>query len=170
MSKPRLTNAQKDEVRKLTQFANRRIKSAFKEYESQGKQIVPNELTGFLRARAEWHTESTPLSRSVVFESEVEYQQTIRALRNFRRSAPTVKEYTSDQTQTTINALHTSLGDMVPTALIERVKGMSVVELSDFWARFSEIARRMGIQYSSDPAMIATLREFFGEDYEHLMS
>lgn len=164
----KLTKEQKDEIRKLTQFANRRIKSAFKAYEEGGKQVVPNELTGFLQTRSEWHTEATPLSRSVVFETKEEYVQHMSALRRFRRSAPTIKQYTTDQQKTTQNALQTALGDSAPKELIERVGGMSAVELSDFWQRFSRHASRLGIAYSSGIAILHVITDFFGEDYSNL--
>ena len=165
MAKVKLTDRQKDEVRKLTQFANRRIKRAFKEYEASGKTVVPTDLTGFLNTRDEWHTASTPLSRSVVFESEQEYRRTINRLRQFRHTAPDIQTWTDDQRVVTLSGLETALGQ-VPDAVVNRVIEMNAVELSEFWDRFTKNARRMGAQYSSLQNMVDTLREFFPEDFD----
>ena len=170
MARVNLTARQKDEIRKLTQFANRRIKRAFKEYEEGGRTVVPMDLTGFLNTRDEWHTENTPLSRSVVFESEQEYRRTINRLRQFRHTAPDIKTWTDDQRSVTLSGLESSLGrGNVPDEVINKVLEMDAVQLSDFWNRFSQKARRMGAQYSSYQNMLDTLREFFPEDFENLM-
>ena len=42
----KLTSAQKDEIRRLTQLANRRIKFALKEYERSGGTVLPKEVVG----------------------------------------------------------------------------------------------------------------------------
>ena len=168
MAKVKLTDRQKDEIRKLTQFANRRIKRAFKEYEDAGRTVVPTDLTGFLNTRDEWHTATTPLSRSVVFESEQEYRHTINRLRQFRHTAPDIQTWTDDQRVVTLSGLETALGD-VPDEVVNRVIEMDAVQLSDFWNKFSQNARRMGAQYSSYQNMQDTLREFFPEDFENLM-
>lgn len=167
MAKVKLTDRQKDEVRKLTQFANRRIKRAFKEYEDAGRTVVPTDLTGFLNTRDEWHTASTPLSRSVVFESEQEYRRTINRLRQFRHTAPDIKTWTDDQRVVTLAGLETALGD-VPDEVINKVLEMDAVQLSEFWDKFTKNARRMGAQYSSLQNMQDTLREFFPEDFANI--
>ena len=169
MAKVKLTDRQKDEVRKLTQFANRRIKRAFKEYEASGKTVVPTDLTGFLNTRDEWHTASTPLSRSVVFESEQEYRRTINRLRQFRHTAPDIQTWTDDQRTVTLSGLESALGrGNVPDEVINKVLEMNAVELSEFWDRFTKNARRMGAQYSSLQNMQDTLREFFPEDFANI--
>ena len=167
MAKVKLTARQKDEVRKLTQFANRRIKRAFKEYEDAGRTVVPTDLTGFLNTRDEWHTASTPLSRSVVFESEQEYRRTINRLRQFRHTAPDIQTWTDDQRVVTLSGLETALGD-VPDEVINSVLEMDAVQLSEFWDKFTKNARRMGAQYSSYQNMQDTLREFFPEDFANI--
>ena len=55
----KLTAQQKDEIRRLTQLANRRIRNAFKAYEKEGKRVVPLEIVGKpeLQTREGWHTE-----------------------------------------------------------------------------------------------------------------
>lgn len=170
MARVRLTPSQKDEIRKLTQFANRRIRSAQKEYAKAGKMILPQELAGHTRMREDWTTAQTPLSRSVVFESERDYREHIQFLRRFRRNAPTVKEYTQQQHRTTLKALETSLGESVPMSLRRKLNEMSAPELADFWRTFSNKASRLGLAFSSLSAMQQTMEEFFGEDYESLLS
>ena len=167
MAKVKLTERQKDEIRKLTQFANRRIKRAFKEYEDAGRTVVPTDLAGFLNTRDEWHTANTPLSRSVVFESEQEYRRTINRLRQFRHTAPDIQTWTDDQRVVTLSGLETALGD-VPDEVINRVLEMDAVQLSEFWDKFTKNARRMGAQYSSLQNMQDTLREFFPEDFANI--
>ena len=169
MAKVKLTDRQKDEVRKLTQFANRRIKRAFKEYEDAGRTVVPTDLTGLLNTRDEWHTANTPLSRSVVFESEQEYRRTINRLRQFRHTAPDIQTWTDDQRVVTLSGLETALGNDVPDEVINKVIEMDAVQLSEFWDRFSKKARRMVTQYSSYQNMVDTLREFFPEDFENIL-
>ena len=168
MAKVKLTDRQKDEIRKLTQFANRRIKRAFKEYEDAGRTVVPTDLTGFLNTRDEWHTANTPLSRSVVFESEQEYRRTINRLRQFRNTAPDIQTWTDDQRTVTLSGLETALGE-VPDEVINSVLEMDAVQLSEFWDKFSKNARRMGAQYSSHQNMQDTLREFFPEDFDNII-
>ena len=169
MAKVKLTDRQKDEIRKLTQFANRRIRAAQKAYEREGKMILPKELAGDVQMRDDWVTSSTPLSRSVVFESQDAYRQRIQFLRRFRATAPTVQEYTATQVEHTKQAMETSLGRVISPELQAKLETMTAPQLSEFWKEFSRQASKLGLSYSSDQAMRATISEFFGEDYERLM-
>lgn len=168
MTRVRLTPAQKDEIRKLTQFANRRIRAAQKAYEQEGKMILPRELAGDVQMRDDWMTSNTPLSRSVVFESQDAYRQRIQFLRRFRANAPTVQEYTTTQSEHTKQAMETSLGRELSPTFKAKLEGMSAPQLSEFWKEFSRQASRLGLSYSSDQAMRTAISEFFGEDYERL--
>ena len=69
-----LTAQQKDEIRRLTQLANRRIKFAEKEYKRAGGSVLPREVVGDLQIKEKWATPNTPISRSVRFESEKDYR------------------------------------------------------------------------------------------------
>lgn len=168
----KLTAAQKDEIRRLTQLANRRIKAAERAYRKAGKDIVPLEIVGKpdLQTKEGWHTASTPLSRSVKFTSEREYKEQLRFLRSFdpkatRYHRPGIKEYTQIQREKVGYAIKTSLGDDVSFQLIEeKLSKLSAPEIADFWNTFSEKAARAGLQYSSEAVMAETFVELFPED------
>lgn len=163
----KLTPQQKDEIRRLTQLANRRIRNAFRAYEKAGKRLVPFEIVGKseLQTREGWHTEKTPLSRSVRFTSHREYRQHLQWLRQFEVSRPGIKEYTEIQRQKVAQAVATSLGgEYTFNVVMEKLSKMTAPEIAEFWDRFSENARRKGLQYSSEAVMIETFQELFPED------
>lgn len=164
----KLTAAEKDEIRRLTQFANRRIKAAHKAYVKEGKMVLPREVVGDIQLKQDWHTANTPLSRSVVFADRADYLDRLRFLQSFERRRPTITQYTENSKERTLNALETALSD-VPDALRQKLNTMTAPQISDFWNKFSDKASRMGMAYSSQGAAQSALQEFFGEDYENLM-
>jgi hypothetical protein len=159
-----LNNAQKDEIRRLTQLANRRIRAAEKAYRQAGKHIVPKEIAGHVQLKSQWHTSTTPLSRSVKFNSAAEYRKQLQFLRSFEVTRPGIKEYTKIQHQKTIEAVETSLGLPIEKELAKKIENLSAPELGEFWNNFSDKASKMGIKYASDAAMLNNLTEFFSED------
>ena len=169
MARIKLTAAQKEEIRRLTQKANRRIKAAERAYAQAGKTIVPREIVGDVQQRRQWHTRATPLSRSVVFESDKAYREHLRYLRSFEHQRPGIREFTNIQREKTQIAMESALGMDVPSDILRKMDSMTAPELSNFWNRFSENASRMGIAYSSDAVMQQTLAEFFPEDIENVI-
>lgn len=163
-----LTAEQKSEVRRLTQLANRRIKSAQKVYSKESMEILPSEVVGEYQIKEKWNTGKTPISRSVKFESQKEYRKQLKHLRSFEVSRPNIKEYTQVQREKTKEAVETSLGIEPTKELSQRIDKMTAPELSNFWNKFSDKASKLGIIYSSDQAMQQTLDEIFPEDLEQL--
>lgn len=164
----KLTPAQKDEIRKLTQFANRRIRKAQKEYSKHGKLILPQELAGNTRMKDDWKTAKTPLSRSVRFESERDYRQQIKFLRRFRNTAPSIYEYADRQKDMTVKAMMSTIGELSPE-LEDKLNKMTAPEIDTFWKNFSDKSVRLGHLYNSEAAAAAALQEIFGEDMTHLL-
>lgn len=164
----KLSAEQKDEVRRLTQLANRRIANAFKAYEKEGKTIVPVEVTGGIQVREQWASDKYALSRSVKFTSFKEYREQLHYLRQFEVMRPGIKEYTKVQQEKTLQALETALGE-VPGDVAKNVGKMSAPQLSDFWNKFSKNARKAGLKYSSDAIMAQTMNEMFPEDVKALV-
>lgn len=166
-----LTADQKEEIRRLTQLANRRIKTAERQYRAQGKVVAPRDLVGHMQSKATWNTPNTPLSRSVVFNSKQDYEKQLRYLRSFDPRAPgqtrpTMTEYTKTQRSKTVQAVESSLGVEVPKSLQDEINSMTAPELSEFWRRFSEKSSKLGVRYSSLQAMQETLNELYPEDME----
>lgn len=169
MSKFKLSNAQKDEIRRLTQLANRRIKTAERQYSKAGKVVAPRDVVGHVQTKDKWHTATTPLSRSVVFNSEQEYKQRLRFLQSFDpkspgQTKPTMTEYTVVERSKTAMAMTSSLGIDVPTSILERINKLTAPQLSEFWKLYSQKSRKLGVRYSSVQAMQETLNELFPED------
>ena len=176
MAKFKLTPEQKDEVRRLTQKANRRILSFYREYQKHGLEILPKEPTAGIQTKLQWETKKYPLSRSVVFKDEKEYRERMKLLRSFDNpiQRETLTQYTKAQRAKTRQAMVGAIGKdafYVLTKDGERVKldldDLSLGELKIFWQKFSDIARRMGKHYSSDQALAQTF-EYFEEDLERL--
>jgi hypothetical protein len=165
-----LSNAQKEEIRRLTQLANRRIKAAQRAYAKEGLDVTPAEVTGQHQIKEQWHTESTPLSRSVKFQSQAEYRKQLNYLRSFERQRPGIKEYTDIQREKTNQALESSLGTSPPDSLRAKIDTMSPAQLSQFWKTFSDKSSKLGIKYSSSQAMAQSLSEFFPEDMANFNS
>ena len=162
----KLTPEQKDELRRLTQLANRRIKNAFKVYEKSGKSIVPKEIVGNTQIREQWHTKSTPLSRSVKFDTYQDYRRHLHYLRSFEVTKVGIKEYTEIQQMKVLHAVKSSLGVEVPIELRKKISKMDATQLTDFWNDFADKASKLGMQYASETAMMSALEDYFGEDIE----
>ena len=172
MTKYKLTAEQKDEIRRLTQLANRRIRTAERQYRQAGKMVLPREVVGHIQTKDRWHTPNTPISRSVVFDSKEDYQRQLRFLRSFDPKAPgspqqkklTMTDYTKIQRAKTAQAMQSSLGIDVPLSILERINQLTAPELSEFWKRYSDKSSKLGVRYSSVQAMQETLNELFTED------
>ena len=166
----KLTPKQKDEIRRLTQLANRRIIAAEKAYAKEGKEVIPRDIAGPYQHRSQWATDKTPISRSVKFASEQEYREHLRLLRSFDPKAtkahrPGIKEYTQIQREKVGMAIKTSLGEEVTFSFIEqKLSKMSAPQVAEFWRRFSDKAARVGMNYSSEAVMAETFQELFPED------
>ena len=170
-----LTAQQKDEIRRLTQLANRRIKFAEKEYKRAGGSVLPREVVGDLQIKEKWATPNTPISRSVRFESEKDYRKQLQFLRSFDPKAtthgarPSISQYTLIQRDKTKNALETSFGQEVSGAINDKISRMTAPQLTEFWNTFAMKSAKLGLKYSSGDAMQQTLAELFPEDKENLL-
>ena len=169
VKKHRLTDHQKDEIRRLTQLANRRIKTAERQYRLAGKEVAPKDVVGHVQSKDSWHTPSTPLSRSVVFDSKQDYEKQLRFLRSFDpktpgQTKPAMKDYTKIQRSKTAMAMQRSLGIDVPLSILEKINTLTAPQLSEFWKRYSEKSSKLGVKYSSVQAMQETLNELLPED------
>lgn len=164
-----LNPAQKEEIRRLTQLANRRIKNVDKAYAKEGKSVLPKELVANFQIRETWQTKANPLSRSVKFEDEKAYNEHLRMLRSFETSRPGIKEYTQIQRMKTSAAIETALGKDLPPSFAKKLGRMTAPTLADFWNKFSERAARMAASYSSLSAITETIEEFFPEDAAFLL-
>lgn len=164
----KLTHAQKDEIRRLTQLTNRRIKNAHKAYSKEGMDILPRDVVGDHQIKEKWHTKNTPLSRSTKFTSKKEYRRHLNYLRGFENMRPGIKEYSQIQREKTLQAVESSTG-LVPTKTLEdKINKMNAPQLSKFWNTFSNKASKLGIKYSSNQAMQQTLNEIFPEDRKNI--
>lgn len=166
----KLTPSQKDEIRRLSQLANRRIKAAERAYRKEGKDILPQEVTGKHQIKSRWATKSTPISRSVKFETEKDYRKQLEYLRSFEVQRPGIKQYTNIQQQKTLQAVETSFGKEVPQSLQEKLSKMTAPQLTEFWNKFSGKASKLGIQYSSGQAMQDTMNELYPEDLQSILA
>lgn len=164
----KLSAQQKEEIRRLTQLANRRIANAFKAYEKEGKTLAPSEVTGGIQTREQWHSEKYALSRSVKFESFKEYREQIHFLRQFEVMRPSITEYTKVQQEKTLQAIESSLGHL-PKGTAKQINKMSAPQLAEFWKQFSDNARRAGMKYSSDAIMNQTMNDMFPEDVKAIV-
>lgn len=166
----KLSPKQKDEIRRLTQLANRRIKAADRAYKKKGLQVLPRDVVGKYQVKEKWHTKNTPISRSIKFTSQKEYRRKLHELRQFEHMRPGIKEYSEVQRNKTKQAIESSLGMDVPGNLEKKIDKMSAPELSRFWDRYSEKASKLGLKYSSEQAMQETLNEVMGDDIGQLIS
>lgn len=162
----KLTNKQKDEIRRLTQLANRRIAAFTKEYEKHGLSIIPYEVSGGIQTREQWATEKYAISRSTKFKSEIDFKRHMRWLKQFENPVirETVTRYTRTQRIKTLQAMETALGGITDEQR-QMIESMSAGELALFWDTFSDVANRKGAQYSSDAVLYQTW-ELFNEDKE----
>lgn len=170
-----LTAQQKDEIRRLTQLANRRIKFAEKEYKRSGASVLPREVVGDYQIREKWATHNTPISRSVKFESEKDYRKQLQFLRSFDPKAssqgarPSISQYTLIQREKTRKAIETSFGQEVPGAINDKITRMTAPQLSEFWNTYARKSAKLGLKYNSGDAMRQTIAEFFPEDKDNLL-
>lgn len=165
-----LTTAQKDEIRRLTQLANRRIKATERAYRKEGLEILPYEVVGDYQLKEDWATKNTPISRTVKFESQKEYRKHLHDLRRFELSRPGIKEYSEIQRDKTIQAVETSLGIGIPEELAEKINKMNAPQLSNFWKTYSKKSTKLGVRYSSLQAMLQAISEHFNEALDYLVN
>ena len=173
------SKAQAELIRRLTQKANRRIKQAFKLYESAGKHRIPGALTeGRVTVRDDWQTEKNPLSRAIKFPTEKAFQAHLNYLKKFdlpevKGGLPTMTEFSQIQTNKIILALQTSIGggsslyNMPPEIMQHMYKvisRMSAPEQTEFWKVFSKRSQKLLDKFSSKQAMEQALNEFFGRE------
>lgn len=165
----KLSKQEKEEIRRLTQKANRRISAYMKEYEKEGLSIIPYEVSGGFQTRQQWETEKYALSRKVRFTSVKEYRERMKLLRSFDSEImrPVLTEYTEVQRYKTIKAMETSLGVNISPKMEKAIGKMTLGELTVFWNKFESEGRRLKAEYSSEAAMSATLNAF-SEDIKSL--
>lgn len=78
---------------------------------------------------------------------------------------PGIKEYTEIQRQKVAQAVATSVGGEYSfNEVMKRLEKMTAPQIAEFWDKFSENARRKGLQYSSEAVMVETFQELFPED------
>lgn len=162
-----LTTKEKNELRRLTQKANRQIKQFDKMMRKEGLQISPNQPTGGIQHRSQWETEKNPLSRSTKFSDKSEFKQRMRWLRTFDSEVvrPKYTEYSLVERDKLKQAIETSLGTDLDEGTNNNIDNMGLGKLKKFWDKFSNISARLGLQYSSGQAMAQTV-EFFKEDLQ----
>lgn len=163
-----LSASQKEEIRRLTQLANRRIKASSKAWEKWGGDIAPKELAGNHQIKEQWNTSTSPLSRSVKFESKADYLQQLKYLKSFEHDKMNVTEYKKLQIDKLNIAVTSATGEYLSPAIQKKLDKMNPVELSNFWDKFNDNARKLGVKYSSGDNMEHTLTEFFKEDIDNL--
>jgi hypothetical protein len=165
----KLDKAQKEEVRRLTQLANRRIAAAAKAFEKEGMSIAPKAVTGGIQIKEQWNSDKYAISRSIKFATEAEYKKQLAFLRQFdpsstKNARPSITEWTKTERDKTLAAVESVLGDDVPEELAKKISKMSAPQLSHFWKVFSDKAQKVGVKYNSNAIMMDTLAEFFPED------
>ena len=172
------SKAQVDLIRRLAQKANRRIKTAFNQYEAAGKHRIPGALTGGkITVKADWETEKYPVSRKSSFASEKEFQAHLTWLKRFdlpevKGGLPTMSEFSKVQGNKIIIAMQTAIGSAtiydIPPELMEHmykaIGKMTAPEQTKFWEAFSKRSQKMLDKYSSKAAMEQALNEFFGKE------
>lgn len=171
-----LTQRQKEDFRRLTQKANRRIKKATKEYAKEGLSVIPRKLSGgLIQTREQWQTKNYPLSRSIKqFKTKREFNQYMNKLRQFdipdsKGGVPTYTEYQSIGAMKMKQALDTALDGGVyrnippeiQEALDRKIEHMGVEEQAKFWKKYSEQSQKMLLDYSSEVAMQKVMDEVF---------
>lgn len=164
----KLSDSQKDEIRRLTQLANRRIRAAAKAYQKEGMEVLPYDIAGHYQIKEQWNTKANPISRSVKFESQRAYRKQLQFLRSFETQKMGIKEYSKVQQDKTILAMETSLGTDVPESLVKKIEKMNAPQLSKFWNTFTDKSIKLAQRYSSNDAMTLTLSELFPEDLKNI--
>ena len=160
-----LSPAEKEEIRRLTQKANRRINSFLKTYEQAGYKVIPKEVTaGFnVQSKQQFQTDNYAISRSVKFESRADFKKHINMLKKFEPgradSVPTVREYNRVNRSKLLQAIETA-GAKVDPQLKKQINKLDSAGISKFWKEYQTRALRKGLQYSSEAVMTETLEEF----------
>lgn len=167
----KLTKQEKNELRRLTQKANRQVKQYHKAMKREGLEIAPYQPTGGIQTKAQWETEKNPLSRSTKFVDKSEFKKRMRFLRSFDNEIerPKYTEYSIAQKNKLKKAMETSIGDNLSSDMNDKIDSLGLGQVNKFWDKFEEVSRRLGMNYSSQQAMSMTL-EFFNEDKEGLLS
>jgi len=171
----KLATTQKEEIRRLTQLANRRITQAMKKYEEKGLSIAPKEVTGGIQTRGQWASEKYPLSRAVTFESETDYKEKLKFLKQFdpktvgkHNANPTMTEYTKVQQKKMKFAIETATSGELTQDLIKKIDKLGSAELAKFWNGFSKVGSKLLLEYSSD-ALIDYSSQYFKEDVKSVI-
>jgi hypothetical protein len=184
----KFTKEEKSEYRRLVQNANRRVQRAHEAWAKEGLKVPPSFLTGGKQWTTQFETNKYAWSRGMThFENEKQYRQALEFFKSFdpktpgqHEKRPTVTEYREIQQVKTFEAMKHVLGvdlsiqqlnletnemESVYT-LYDKLKQLSAPKMSKFWKAFSDRAKHMGLQYSSNEAMAQTLKEFFPEDWK----
>ncbi|MGL4521855.1 MAG: hypothetical protein ACRCWQ_04855 [Bacilli bacterium] len=157
-----LTADEKNELRRLTQKANRRIKTAYDELILEQKHkkgrkktvIIPLAVAGRNKQiQKQWATESTPYSRSTKFETKEDFRRHMNELRSFdpglAHSKPTLKEYAKTSANKILKAFDTA-GVQLTAEQRKLLSSLSVEQQRQFWRKYDEIASKYFNNYSSD--------------------
>lgn len=166
----KLNKDQAKELKRLTQKANRRIKSYMTVYEEGGHAVLPYKYTGGfdVQAKQQWTGATTPLSRSTKFASEKEYKQYINTLKRKFDNERT-PEYVPTVRQS-MKLEHSKLSQALDTAGIkpnrQAIKKMSLMDTKAFWDKFNERAVSKGLLYSSDQVLSEMVGELGAEQTE----
>ncbi len=166
-----LSKAHKREIRRLTLKANRRIRTAEKQYRQSGLEILPRDVVGKseLQTKDRWHTPKTPLSSSTKFKSQEQFEEHMSFLKSFDEDRPTIAEYGKQQRIRTISAVESTIGYKTAEDFQERINSMTSAETDLFWREFGKKANQLGIQYDSEQVLRETMSEFFPEDIQNLL-
>ncbi len=192
-----LSADQKEEIRRLTQLANRRIRAAAKEYKKEGLEILPREMVGDKQTREKWMTDKNPISRTTRFTSEADYKKQLTFLQSFEKYRPNMTEYTRVQQMKTKQAIETGMGpdalqmkgqfdigrltnnkgksaakgkDKPPITLDERLSQLTAPQLSKFWKKYSENMTKLGPRFmNTKTVMQITMEDLFPEDLQNVV-
>lgn len=166
-----LSKEQKDEVRKLTQQANRRIKAFAQEYDKYGLDIIPAEVSMGIQVKEQWASDKYALSRSTKFETVHEYREHLKQLKKYAEGSkggiPTLTEYTSIQQQKLIDAIETITKEELSEEMLKNISSMSAGQLVKFWDEFERRAVRLAGKFSSDQIAVMA-EELFSEDLQNV--
>lgn len=165
----KLSAAEKEEVRRLTQKANRRIKAFLKMYEQAGYKTIPKEVTSGLevQSRQQFQTDKYAISRSVKFESRADFKKHMRMLKQFdpgrADSIPTVREYNKVQQKKILTAFETA-GVDPGSDLKKRIAKMTAPDISKFWKDYGRMGQRKAMEYSSEGIMLEIAKQYSKQD------
>ena len=165
----KLSAAEKEEVRRLTQKANRRIKAFLKMYEQAGYKTIPKEVTSGLQvqSRQQFQTDKYAISRSVKFESRADFKKHMKMLKQFdpgrADSIPTVREYNKVQQKKILTAFETA-GVDPSSDLKKRIAKMTAPDISKFWKDYGRMGQRKAMEYSSEGIMLELAKQYSKQD------